>query len=213
MRNVDDNGQLLSRYICARRVNDRNVDEFLGLCKGCLADGVINQAEAEFMHDWAAAHAVSLDTWPISVVYDRVREFLADGRLDPAEQAELFSLLRECVGLPVCKAPAEDLSTSLPIDRPAPEVRVPGSIFCLTGKFVTGTRAACESEICQRGGGVTSSVGKSTSYLVIGELGSRDWMHSSHGRKIEAAVQLKVKGVGIHIISEQHLFAQMVLGL
>jgi len=33
-----------------------------------------------------------------------------------------------------------------------------------------------------------------TSFLVIGAIGSRDWIHSTHGRKIEAAVKLREQG-------------------
>ena len=40
-------------------------------------------------------------------------------------------------------------------------------------------------------------------YLVIGSLASREWAHTSHGRKIEKAMDYKKKGCSINIVSEE----------
>lgn len=48
-----------------------------------------------------------------------------------------------------------------------------------------------------------------THYLVIGDIGSAAWMHSTHGRKIEAAVELLERGTGIAIISEAHFMKSL----
>ncbi len=42
------------------------------------------------------------------------------------------------------------------------------------------------------------------SIRVIGAIGSRDWIHSTHGRKIERAVELREQGTGIYILSEEY---------
>jgi hypothetical protein len=47
-------------------------------------------------------------------------------------------------------------------------------------------------------------VTKRTDYLVIGTFGSRDWVHTSFGRKIEKAVSLRGSGSGIAIAVEDH---------
>jgi hypothetical protein len=52
MAELDPNGQPLNRYFNHSRLNDRKVDELIGLCKGLIADGVVNQAEAEFIQSW-----------------------------------------------------------------------------------------------------------------------------------------------------------------
>lgn len=95
-------------------------------------------------------------------------------------------------------------STSLPLDRPQPKIIFPGKLFCLTGKFVSGTRGECESYIVIHGGKVHSRPTIQTDYLVIGNLGSRDWIHSSYGLKIEKAVHYKEKYSKISIVSEDH---------
>ena len=40
-------------------------------------------------------------------------------------------------------------------------------------------------------------------YLVIGTLASRDWAHTSHGRKIESAIKANEEGSAIKIIAEE----------
>ena len=37
-------------------VAERQIDTLIGLCKGVVADGVVNQDEAEFLRDWLAAN-------------------------------------------------------------------------------------------------------------------------------------------------------------
>ena len=44
------------------------------------------------------------------------------------------------------------------------------------------------------GAQTNSSINKSVNYLVIGTLASRDWLYTSHGRKIEKALLLKRGG-------------------
>ena len=41
-----------------------------------------------------------------------------------------------------------------------------------------------------------------TDYLVIGILGSEDWIHTSYGRKIEKAIEIKQKGFNVAIIQK-----------
>jgi hypothetical protein len=40
--------------------------------------------------------------------------------------------------------------------------------------------------------------------LVVGTIRSRDWLHSTHGRKIEHAVELAGQNHPIAIVSEEH---------
>jgi hypothetical protein len=42
--------------------------------------------------------------------------------------------------------------------------------------------------------------------LVIGEIGSQDWLHSTHGRKIEKAIEYNDTGAKIAIVPEKHWY-------
>ncbi|WP_292663272.1 BRCT domain-containing protein, partial [Nitratifractor sp.] len=70
--------------------------------------------------------------------------------------------------------------------------------------FTVGTRKQCEEIVVERGGKMQKYVTKSTDYLVIGDIGSEHWVHSSYGRKIEKAVNYREVGVPIAIVSENH---------
>jgi NAD-dependent DNA ligase len=76
-------------------------------------------------------------------------------------------------------------------------------LFCFTGKFFSGTRQWCEDQVVQRGGAI-GGISRKLNYLVVGEIGSRDWIHSTHGRKIEKAVELVNAGDGLAIVGEEH---------
>ncbi len=73
------------------------------------------------------------------------------------------------------------------------ELRLPG-----------GTR-----QVQARGGKSGKDVTRETSYLVIGTFGSRDWVHTSFGRKIEKAVEYRTSGYGLHIVAEDHWAAAL----
>ena len=130
---------------------------------------------------------------------------LADDILDPDEQRELLTLLSDLTGeAESVQYEAPSLSTHLPLTDPLPEVSFANRVFCFTGKFIHGTRRECDAEVVSRGGAAKSSPTRTTDYLVIGHLGSTDWIHSSHGRKIERAVELAQGGHPIQLISEPH---------
>ena len=79
---------------------------------------------------------------------------------------------------------------------------------CVTGKFAFGPRSEIEKLIEERGGELSNSITKKVNYLVIGTFSSRDWIHSSYGRKIEKAVEYRDNGDDIAIISEDHFISQ-----
>ena len=85
------------------------------------------------------------------------------------------------------------------------QVNLPDSIFCLTGDFVSGDRNTVESMLKLRGASISTNVNKTVDFLIIGTLASRDWLYTSHGRKIEKALLLKRDGSEISVITERTL--------
>lgn len=205
----DAQGQPLIKALRQGAVADRNVDELIGIIKGVLFDGVLAGEEATNLLRWLECNRTTLDTWPASVIYPRLRDALADGHLGAEEEAELLELLLTTVGNPIPTAAAASDATSLPLTKPAPPIAFDHSSFCVTGHFASGSRNWVFEQISQRGGEIKSGVSARLDYLVIGELGSRDWKHSTHGTKILKAVQLVEDGAPIAIVSEQHWHAHL----
>jgi len=199
----DKDGQPINKNFNAKRIVDRSIDELLGLCRGIIADGKVDQSEAEFLLNWFHNNTAALSVWPGNVIADRLEKHLADNILDPEESADLLSLIREITGENYQELTPSNMSVSC-FDHPQPPLTFQGKTFCLTGKFAMGPRDSCIQEVIDLGGEITKNVVKTTDYLVIGCIGSTDWRHSSFGRKIEKAKQMQENGHHIAIISEDH---------
>jgi NAD-dependent DNA ligase len=184
------------------RIESRQIDELIGLCRGMAADGAINQLEAEFLQKWLAANA-SISGHPvIQTLYQRVSEVLADGRLGHDEAIDLLSTLdqlssRDFEHGEVLK------SSDLPVCNPAPDLIFKDRLYCFTGTFSFGRRADCEKAVLAKGG-LHGSLTKKTDVLVIGVYATESWKHSSFGNKIIKACEMRDEGVPISIVSETH---------
>lgn len=188
------------------RLEDRATSELIGICRGVLADGVVCEQEAAFLLGWIERHEALADEYPFSLLYGRLAAALQDGVLDADEEADLLDSMVGLVGgeRRIEGEVGASLASSLPLCRPAPDVDHRGRIFVVTGTFEFGARADVVNAIAAMGGRVHGNVVQSVNYLVIGAAASRDWAHSSYGRKIEKAVEYRAGGVPIAIISEAH---------
>lgn len=181
----------------------REVDELIGLCKGIVADGLVNIDEARFLQGWLESNQESRAVWPCTVLYPRIRAMLKDGTLQDDEERDLLRLLVQVAGGNPQSLDAHSLTSTLPLNHPAPNVLIPTKSFCFTGKFLYGSRTRCAEAILNRDGTVMEGITKDLDYLVIGVIGSRDWLHSTYGRKIEKAVNYRDSGVPIAIVAEE----------
>jgi NAD-dependent DNA ligase len=185
-----------------QRLIARDIDQLLAVCEFSLQDGCIDEYEAASILDWLRAHRLSLDTWPANVLYDRLTQMLSDGVLDEDEQTELLSLVASIV-----RPATENIGAApatLPLNDPIPVVIVPERSFCFTGVFDFGSRAECMKAITDRGGDPAKAITKKLNYLVIGNIGSGAWKHTSFGAKIIKAVEYRNEGAHLAIISEKH---------
>lgn len=147
----DEHGQPLnSRFNFGLRT-DREINELIGLCKGMVSDGIVNQAEAEFLASWLTLNAEARNEWPANVLYERVRSMLIDGVFDENEEGELLGLLAKVAGGDAGRLNAHSLASGLPLDIPEPSIEIPGKQFCFTGKFLFGSRNTCHKEVTIRG--------------------------------------------------------------
>lgn len=189
------------------RISSRQIDELIGIARGIAADGVLNQAEVEFLQKWLAANVDVSGQPVIRTLYERVNEILSDGIADADECRELLVTLNQFSSGDfelgeVLKA------TTLPLCDPPPELRFPRQNYCFTGTFNYGRRPACEQAVVDRGGSC-GGLSRKTNVLVIGMYATDSWRHSAFGNKIMRACEWRDMGVPIAIVSEQHWTAHL----
>lgn len=201
---IDDQGQPFGLGFNANRRAERDISELLGIMKGMLADGVVSDSEADFLRAWIANHPDASTKWPVSAICHRLEAVLSDGRIDDDERLDLKTLLDSIVGGQVTMELKAADGAAMPYDNPAPTLEWTGTLFVFTGQFAYGTRRTCEEEVVARGGYCGKGVTKAGGVLVVGTFGSRDWVHTSFGRKIQKAVSYRESGAPVRIVGEDH---------
>lgn len=214
---LDKNGISLTERLGKARIQSRDISELIGLCMGVLADGTVNIQEAAFILKWLNNHPQILDIWPADYLYGTLSGVLANGKLSSEDEGELLDVMVAITGVPITIAipisprggreqqtleRTVSSPATLPLNEPEQGMVLEGAFIVLTGNFLYGSRADCEAAVKRNGGTPQKRVMRTTKYLVIGEVGSESWAHSSFGRKIEAAVAAKDAGQDIYIVSE-----------
>ena len=165
-----------------RRIATRNMDELLGMVRMVLADGVVDETEANFLLNWIENHFHAKDEWPGNILYERLAAAMADGHLDKDEESELLEVLGKVAGGPP-SASGPSVSGAIPFDDPAPAIVFAEHRFALTGQFVFGPRSRVEKVIEERGGEVASSVSGSVGTSSLAPLAPRNGFTATTGRR------------------------------
>jgi len=213
---TNDDGQPLNLRFRHKDIEVRQRDELIGLLKGIIADQEILQSEVFYLSKWLDFNTSANSFWPGDVLHNRIKRALKDNIIDDEELVEIRSIILDIVnGGKELKsaevvsaaqqeyASIQDLTSTLPLDNPVPEILFQNQSFCFTGKLIWGKRRDAEDAVVKLGGLVKGDVLKSLNFLVLGQISSRDWLHSTHGLKISSAVKFKESDCDIKIISEQ----------
>jgi hypothetical protein len=203
-RTREDDGMAPYSAMTARNRVGRDTDELIGLCRGILADGAVSSAEAKFLLRWLEGNRLVSNEFPFNVLYPRVARAMQDGVLDGEEERELLDLLMQATGQVIDNRVANSGSSKLMLDDPAPDIVHDGRSFVVTGVFNAGNRREVTRLIEERGGTVAGNVSRKVNYLIVGNLGSDDWKHSTHGTKILKALEVREQGVTLPIVGEGH---------
>jgi len=201
---LNQDGQPIPQGYNWQRIKDSRMDELIGICRGILADGVVVIEEARFLLDWLTRNKQVRHSLPGQLLEELLVRVLADGKLSPSEEEQVVEMLVKIIGGTPLESEDASFSTTLPLDDPPRAMAFDGKVFCFTGKFQYGSRKKCEEDTFALGGDAQKTPTKKTDYLVIGEIGSSDWAHSTGGRKIEKAIALRDSGTGLCIVSEMH---------
>lgn len=180
-------------------------NELMGFLTGIASDGVLNDQEVTALSDWLDQHNAVRETWPASIIVDRLNNILEDGLISDEEREDLLQTLRG-ITAPTTNPTGISYEASTEVwEDEVEHIDIPGKLFCLTGDFVLGDRNTVDTLLRMKGAELSPNVTSRVDYLVIGTLASRDWLYTSHGRKIEKALLLRREGATITIITERSL--------
>ncbi len=185
-----------------QRIQARQINELVGIARGLAADGVLNDAEVEFLQSWLAANSCVSSQPVLRPLYRRINEVLADDQVGEEERSELLDALQGFTGGAIELGEALR-SAKLPLCDPLPALSFQGRAYCFTGTFNFGKRSECESATVARGAEV-GALTKKTDVLVVGAYVTESWRHSSFGNKILKAAEYRDRGVPIAIVPEAH---------
>lgn len=182
-----------------------HIEELVGFLTGTASDGVLNDQEIAGMSSWLERNESVKEIWPASVIVQRLATILEDGIITDEERADLLATVRQVTGSDTDESGLSYEASTEFWEDAVDGLSIAGAVFCLTGDFVSGDRDSVDTLLHCLGAETNSSVNKSVTYLVIGTLASRDWLYTSHGRKIEKALLLKREGCPIKVITERTL--------
>ncbi len=187
----------------AKRQNNKAIELLLGMVTGIVADEHLHDMEIKLLKSWLAENEYAASVWPGSIIAQRIEHVLADGIISEEERAHLLATLQPLAAIDFagtgCAAPQV---ADLPL-QDDDHVDLRDTHICMTGEFIFGTRASCEKLSVAHGAIPVGNLSRKVSFLVVGTNVSPQWAHTSYGRKIEQAMEMRQSGHPIRIISER----------
>lgn len=210
-----DNQEQPIYNINANIILNRDINEFIGICRGIAFDNEINYKEASSLLEWINNHNEHIQQFPINIIAPKLNDFLKNDELSPSDALALLELLKHLTGSyrhenitnpsTTLALDIKEQNCSDNIEFEKSPVAINGQFFVLTGQFTIGDRCKIATLISQLGGTIQKAVTQATNYVVIGAKGSNFWLYSTHGAKIKRAKELQQQKIDIKIIDETHL--------
>ncbi len=184
------------KYYTKSTEQSKALNELNIALQGVVADGILEEREVYFLRNWLENNKHLNGNYPYDKVRNMIEDALADNILTESEMAELFSIFNDFIEGKI-DCPDVNIET------------IQGMSIVLTGDFGFGAKSEVSEFIISRGGIVKSSVSRKTDLLIVGSLGSTDWLTGNYGTKIKTAKEIQAKGGKVIIISEEEFFNQV----
>ena len=172
----------------------KSLNSLMGIVSGLVSDGDLNEKEIIFLKTWCDENRHIAGEYPANIIFRRLHEVFLDGVITSEERDHLLQELTIISGNNF-----SETGSALPEHIEAifdndPTIVFNGNEFVFTGKFLFGTRTACEEAVIRRGGHVKNYITLDANYLVIGTRSSPEWITENFGRKIQKAAEMALSG-------------------
>jgi hypothetical protein len=208
---IDDEDRADILWLCQRFSRSKlffnsiatDIQRLQGMLSGIAADQVIAPDELSLLQSWVAEHVHLQGYWPYDEIDSLLQSTLKDGVISPQEHQILLDF---CADLLVRTTDSEQRPREKLLRRIVcatnPKIIFPNQVFCLAGHPERGSSSELAEVIRELGGRLAEQVDMEVHYLVIGARGGEVWALSFYGRKVEAALSLRRRGVPLKIVHE-----------
>jgi NAD-dependent DNA ligase len=172
----------------------KSLNSLMGIVSGLVSDGELNEKEILFLKTWCDEHRLIAGEYPANIIFRRVHEVLLDGVISTDEREFLLRELTILSGSHFAETGSAQSELIDGLFDDDPSVIFDSNEFVFTGKFMFGTREACEAATLKRGATVKKDITQKTNYLVIGSRASPEWIAENFGRKIQKAADMANSG-------------------
>jgi hypothetical protein len=178
---------------------------FLGQCAGVVCDQTVLSSGARKILETASVLSIESKDARVSEFACVLKRALKDSIIDHSEELEIIRWIQRFVGDAANDTglPTAESSPDLPFaDLSANTIDLAGSEIVLTGAFRRGPRCQIEEELVARGARISKNVTMNIRYLIVASKNSRDWKYHQFGQKIELALNYKMAGATIDLLTE-----------
>jgi len=180
-----------------------HLNEFLGLISGIVADDKINEDEFKYLVEWLRGHEELVDDVTVCGVVKKLIEVSELDIITGKDEQELLMFLKQTAGIRFLETGSTDVHPMDHIADTIESMEHEGARICFTGVFDAGARKEVEAIANNLGAITRKAPSKSIDYVIIGSQVSPDWKHTSFGRKIQKAVELRECGHPLIILTER----------
>jgi DNA polymerase III subunit epsilon len=183
-----------SEDCCERKRSETSkcLDELIGILEQINSDGSITEAEVELVNKWVACHTNLKGNYPFDDVFSFLEKILEDNQTTSIELQQMCEFINKII---------DPLGNKNTCDCGKP---VEGKNICLSGEFKYGSRDKLTEFLSEKGAFIQKNITRKTDILVVGSLGSNEWVTNNYGTKVKKALELQKIGIPIEIVKEEN---------
>lgn len=174
-------------------------EQLAAICRQLLDDNYLSNNEILFLRRWLKEHADLVGEWPGDIVYKRIEQVLADGYIEPDEREHLTETLELVVSGQLSRPPRTE---AMPVEDAGP-IDIRDRVFCFSGRFVYGSKVACQRATMTAGAFAIKRPSNQLDYLVVGDRTGDNWRQTEVGNHVDLVRGFRAAGSNIGIISEE----------
>lgn len=186
---------LVSEFTSSRLYSETTlgIQMLQGIIDGIGCNNKIKLSEIKNLEKWLLEHNYLSGVYPYDKIYKIIQDVLSDGVLSEEEK----NFLQDVFNNIICPVKAKRIEVKA--------IEISGKTFCLTGEFMSDSKAEIAQKLMELGGIEKNGVSSKVDYLFVGGMGSDAWKFGKIGGKIAKALELQEKGCAIQIVAESDM--------